>query len=66
MVDLEKLKSIYKSKELIDLELLEQLNLIRKVLGNQFIYKDFEYNIPDTILCIDDILDVDDGILDIY
>ena len=66
MVDLKELNRIYKSKEKADLGLLTQLKLIRKVLGNNFAYKDFEYTIPDTILGIDDILDIKDGILDIF
>ena len=66
MIDLEKLNRIYKEKEKIDLRLLTQLKLIKKVLGNNFTYKDFEYTIPDTILAIDDILDIKDGILDIF
>lgn len=66
MIDLKELNRIYKSKEKADLGLLTQLKLIRKVLGNNFVYKDFEYTIPDTILVIDDILDIKDGILDIF
>ncbi len=66
MIDLKELNRIYKSKEKADLGLLTQLKLIRKVLGNNFAYKDFEYTIPDTILSIDDILDIKDGILDIF
>lgn len=54
MIDLKELNRIYKEKEKIDLRLLTQLKLIRKVLGNNFTYKDFEYIIPDTILTIDD------------
>ena len=46
-------------------ELQKQLELIRKVLGNHFIYKDFEYFIPTEILDIDDVDDVGDGIIDI-
>ena len=66
MIDLKELNRIYKSKEKVDLGLLTQLKLIRKVLGCNFVYKDFEYTIPDTILAIDDILDIKDGILDIF
>lgn len=66
MIDLKELNRIYKSKEKADLGLLAQLKLIRKVLGCNFVYKDFEYTIPDTILAIDDILDIKDGILDIF
>ena len=36
MIDLEELNRIYKEKEKIDLRLLTQLKLIRKVLGNNF------------------------------
>lgn len=66
MVDLKELNRIYKEKEKADLGLLTQLKLIRKVLGNNFTYKDFEYTVPETILSIDDILDIKDGILDIF
>lgn len=65
MVDLEEIKRVYKLREHLSLELQEQLNLIRKVLGSHFIYKDFEYFIPTEILDIDDVDDVGDGILDI-
>ena len=65
MVDLEEIKRVYKSREKVSLELQHQLELIRKVLGNHFIYKDFEYFIPNEILDIDDFDDIGDGIVDI-
>ena len=67
MVDLEKLKSVYKEKEKIDEELINQLNLIKNILGTCFSYKEFENFITfKEITCIYDILDVNDGILDIF
>lgn len=67
MVDLEKIKSIYKSKEPLDLELVKQLKLIRRVLGVKFYYKDFEYDITyKEIIDIDAVQDIGDGILDIF
>lgn len=69
MVELDKIKSTYKTKESLDAELLSQLRMIREELGSSFIYKDFEYNIPDKNDCIvgiDDIIDYGDGILDIF
>ena len=69
MVELDKIKSTYKTKESLDAELLSQLGMIREELGSKFIYKDFEYNIPDNndaIIGIDDIVDYGDGILDIF
>lgn len=67
MVDLEKIKSIYKSKEPLDLELVKQLKLIRRILGAKFYYKDFEYDITyKEIIDIDAIQDIGDGILDIF
>lgn len=65
MLDLEEIKRVYKSREQASLKLQHQLELIRKVLGNHFIYKDFEYFIPTEILDIDDVDDVGDGIVDI-
>lgn len=65
MLDLEEIKRVYKSREKASLELQKQLELIRKVLGNHFIYKDFEYDIPNEILDIDDVDDIGDGIIDI-
>lgn len=65
MLDLEEIKRVYRLREKTSLELQKQLELIRKVLGSHFIYKDFEYFIPTEILDIDDIDDVGDGILDI-
>lgn len=67
MVDLEKLKSVYKEKEKIDEELIKQLNLIKNILGSCFSYKEFDNFINyQEITCVYDILDVDDGILDIF
>lgn len=67
MVDLEKLKSVYKEKEKLDEELIEQLNLIKNILGPCFSYKEFDNFITfKEITCIYDILDVNDGILDIF
>ena len=65
MLDLEEIKRVYKSREKASLGLQHQLELIRKVLGNHFIYKDFEYFIPAEILDIDDFDDIGDGIVDI-
>lgn len=65
MLDLEEIKRVYKSREQASLKLQHQLELIRKVLGNHFIYKDFEYFIPTEILDIDDFDDIGDGIVDI-
>lgn len=65
MVDLAEIKRVYRLREKTSLELQKQLELIRKVLGNHFIYKDFEYFIPTEILDIDDVDDVGDGIVDI-
>ena len=67
MVNLEKLKSIYKDKEPLDLELVKQLKLIRRILGAKFYHKDFEYDITyKEIIDIDSIQDVGDGIIDIF
>ena len=67
MVDLKKVKSIYKSKESLDLELVKQLKLIRHILGARFYYKDFEYDITSkAIIGIDAVQDVGDGIIDIF
>ena len=65
MLDLEEIKRVYRLREKTSLELQKQLELIRKVLGNHFIYKDFEYFIPTEILDIDDFEDIGDGIVDI-
>ena len=65
MLDLEEIKRVYKSREQASLKLQHQLELIREVLGNHFIYKDFEYFIPTEILDIDDFDDIGDGIVDI-
>ena len=67
MVDLDKIKSIYNTKEPLDLELVKQLKLIRRILGARFYYKDFEYDITyKEIIDIDAVQDVGDGILDIF
>lgn len=65
MLVLEEIKRVYRLREKTSLELQKQLELIRKVLGNHFIYNDFEYFIPTEILDIDDVDDVGDGIIDI-
>lgn len=67
MADLEKLKSVYIEKEKLDEELIKQLNLIKDILGSCFSYREFENFITfKEITCIYDILDVEDGILDIF
>lgn len=67
MVDLEKLKSVYIEKEKLDEELIKQLNLIKDILGPCFTYKEFDNFINyQEITCVYDILDVEDGILDIF
>lgn len=67
MVDLENVKNCYTEKEKLDEELIKQLNLIKKILGPCFSYKEFDNFIKfKEITCIYDILDVDDGILDIF
>ena len=67
MVDLEKLKSVYIEKEKLDEELIKQLNIIKDTLGSCFSYKEFENFITfKEITCIYDILDVEDGILNIF
>ena len=67
MVDLEGIKKCYAEKEKIDEELIKQLNLIKDILGSCFSYKEFENFITfKEITCIYDILDVNDGILDIF
>lgn len=67
MVDLENIKSCYTEKEKLDEELIKQLNLIKDILGSCFSYKEFENFITyKEITCIYDILDVNDGILDIF
>lgn len=67
MVDLENVKKCYVEKEKLDEELIKQLNLIKDILGNCFSYKEFENFITfKEITCIYDILDVNDGILDIF
>jgi hypothetical protein len=67
MVDLENVKKCYTEKEKIDEELINQLNLIKDILGSCFSYKEFDNFIAfEEITCIYDILDVEDGILDIF
>lgn len=67
MVDLENIKNCYTEKEKLDEELIKQLNLIKDILGSCFSYKEFENFITfKEITCIYDILDVEDGILDIF
>lgn len=67
MVDLENVKKCYVEKEKLDEELIKQLNLIKDVLGSCFSYKEFENFITfEEITCIYDILDVNDGTLDIF
>ena len=67
MVDLESVKKCYTEKEKLDEELIEQLNLIKNILGPCFSYKEFDNFVKfKEITCIYDILDVDDGILDIF
>lgn len=67
MVDLESVKNCYAEKEKLDKELINQLNLIKDILGSCFSYREFENFITfKEITCIYDILDVEDGILDIF
>lgn len=67
MVDLESVKKCYTEKEKLDEELIEQLNLIKNILGPCFSYKEFNNFVKfKEITCIYDILDVEDGILDIF
>lgn len=67
MVDLEGIKKCYAEKEKLDEELIEQLNLIKDILGPCFSYKEFDNFVKfKEITCIYDILDVEDGILDIF
>ena len=67
MVDLENVKNCYTEKEKLDEELIEQLNLIKNILGSCFSYKEFDNFVKfKEITCIYDILDVEDGILDIF
>ena len=67
MVNLENIEKCYTEKEKLDEELIKQLNLIKDVLGSCFSYKEFENFITfKEITCIYDILDVEDGILDIF
>ena len=48
-------------------ELIKQLNLIKDILGPCFTYKEFDNFVKfKEITCIYDILDVEDGILDIF
>lgn len=67
MVDLENVKKCYVEKEKLDEELIKQLNLIKNILGPCFSYKEFDNFVKfKEITCIYDILDVEDGILDIF
>ena len=67
MVNLETIKNCYAEKEKLDEELIEQLNLIKNILGPCFSYKEFDnFIVFEEITCIYDILDVHDGILDIF
>lgn len=67
MVDLESVKNCYAEKEKLDEELIKQLNLIKDILGSCFSYKWFDnFIVFEEITCIYDILDVNDGILDIF
>lgn len=67
MIDLEGIKKCYAEKEKLDEELIEQLNLIKNILGPCFSYKEFDNFVKfKEITCIYDILDVEDGILDIF
>lgn len=67
MVDLENIKNCYTEKEKLDEELIKQLNLIKNILGSCFTYRGFENFISyKEITCVYDILDVEDGILDIF
>lgn len=67
MVDLKNVKNCYAEKEKLDEELTKQLNLIKNILGPCFSYKEFDNFINyQEITCIYDILDVEDGILDIF
>jgi len=67
MVDLENVKKCYVEKEKLDEELIKQLNLIKNILGTCFSYKEFENFITfKEITCIYDILDIEDGTLDIF
>ncbi len=67
MVDLESVKKCYTEKEKVDEELIKQLNLIKNILGPCFTYKEWDNFINfKEITCVYDILDVNDGILDIF
>ena len=67
MIDLESVKKCYAEKEKLDEELIKQLNLIKNILGPCFTYKEFDNFIHyQEITCVYDILDVNDGILDIF
>lgn len=67
MVDLKNVKNCYAEKEKLDEELIEQLNLIKNILGPCFSYKEFDNFVKfKEITCIYDILDVEDGIFDIF
>lgn len=67
MVDLENIKKCYIEKERLDEELIKQLNLIKEILGSCFSYKEWDnFMSYDEITCIYDILDINDGTLDIF
>lgn len=67
MVNLENVKNCYAEKEKLDEELINQLNLIKDILGPCFAYKEFDNFINyHEITCVYDILDVEDDILDIF
>ena len=67
MVNLENIKKRYTEKEKLGEELIKQLNLIKDILGPCFTYKEFDNFINyQEITCVYDILDVGDGILDIF
>ena len=64
---LSEMEIVEEEKEKLDEELIKQLNLIKNILGPCFSYKEFENFITfKEITCIYDILDVEDGILDIF
>lgn len=67
MVDLENIKKCYAEKERLDEELIKQLNLIKEILGSCFSYKEWDnFMSYEEITCIYDILDINDGTLDIF
>lgn len=67
MVNLENIKKCYTEKEKLDEELIKQLDLIKDILGPYFTHKEFDNFINyQEITCVYDILNVEDGILDIF